>query len=76
MKRTVREAKFQSRCRENILVDDNVDPCMIPEEDEAIYAYYFITLLKIIDGQWHIMHPIQQGEYSRQRKIFRLALGL
>jgi len=49
---------------------------MIPEEDEAIHTYHFITLLKIIDGQWHIMRPIQQCEYSRQRKISRLALGL
>ena len=39
----------------NVLVDDNGDPCMIPEEDEAIHAYYFIALLEIIDcKQYHL----------------------
>lgn len=49
---------------------------MIPEENEAIHAYYFITLLEIIDGQWDMIHLIQQGEYSQQRRISQLALRL
>jgi len=46
----------------NVLVDDNGNPCMIPEEDEAIYAYCFIALLEIIDCKRYILHSIPKSE--------------